>query len=71
MASTNVQVIESERRDFESYVQEFPEFTALKSSGRYRKVYRDVMSEGQSVLESDNKIAIEEITSLYDEVFNG
>ncbi|MGI9282152.1 MAG: division plane positioning ATPase MipZ [Endozoicomonas sp.] len=71
MASTNIQVIENERRDFKSYVGEFPEFIALKSSGRYRKIYRDVMSEGLSVLETSNKLAIEELTALYKEVFNG
>ena len=71
MASTNVQVVENERKDFESYVKEFPEFTALKSSGRYRKIYRDVMSEGLSVLETNNKLAIDEFTALYQEVFHG
>ena len=68
MASTNVQVIEAERRDFESYVSEFPEFTPLKASGRYRKIYRDVMSEGQSVLEAHNKHAVEEVSDLFHEV---
>lgn len=71
MASTNVQVIESERNDFKAYVSEFPEFTPLQSSGRYRKVYRDVMSDGLSVLESGNKQAIEEVTALYEELFHG
>ncbi|MFK0573314.1 AAA family ATPase [Endozoicomonas sp.] len=70
MASTNVQVIETERNDFQSYVAEFPEFTPLKSAGRYRKIYRDVMSEGLSVLEGSNKQAIEEITALHQELFS-
>lgn len=70
MASTNVQVIETERKEFEAYVSEFPEFKALKASGRYRKIYRDVMSEGLSVLETTNKNAIDEVNALYDEVFN-
>ena len=69
MASTNVQVIETERQDFEAYVSEFPEFTPLKSSGRYRKAYRDVISDGLSVLEGSNKNAAEELTALYEEVF--
>lgn len=70
MASTNIQVIEKERQDFEAYVCEFPEFQPLKASGHYRKVYRDVMSEGLSVLETTNRSAIDEVNALYDEVFN-
>ena len=70
MASTNVQVIETERKEFEAYVAEFPEFKALKASGRYRKIYRDVMSEGLSVLEGSNKSALDEVNALYNEVFN-
>ena len=70
MASTNVQVIENERQDFKAYVAEFPEFKALQSSSRYRKIYRDVMSDGLSVLETSNKQAIDEVTALYGEVFN-
>ena len=69
MASTNVQVIENERKEFEAYVAEFPEFKALKASGRYRKIYRDVMSEGLSVLETINKNAINEVNALHSEVF--
>ena len=69
MASTNVQVIETERREFENYVAEFPEFRAMKASGRYRKIYRDVMSEGLSVLENTNKHAIDEVNALHSEVF--
>lgn len=69
MASTNVQVIETERKEFEAYVAEFPEFKALKASGRYRKIYRDVMSEGLSVLETNNKNAIDEVNALHSEVF--
>ena len=69
MASTNVQVLENERKEFEAYVAEFPEFKALKASGRYRKIYRDVMSEGLSVLETINKNAINEVNALHSEVF--
>lgn len=71
MASTNPKVIEAERRDFEDYVGEFPEFTPLKAIGRYRKTYRDVMSDGKSVLETDNKQALEEVQALAQEVFGG
>ena len=70
MASTNPQVMETERKEFEAYVAEFPEFHPLTSTGRYRKAYRDVMSEGLSVLESGNKAAIEEIEAVYREVFH-
>ena len=69
MASTNPQVMETERKEFETYVAEFPEFQPLKSTGRYRKAYRDVMSEGLSVLESGNKTAADEISAIYREVF--
>ena len=71
MASTNPQVVERERLDFESYVGEFSEFKALDSIGRYRKTYRDVMSDGLSVLEGQNVHAIEETEALFKEVFNG
>lgn len=70
MASTNTKVVEKERGDFEDYVNEFPEFTALKSVGRYRKVYRDVFSDGLSVLEASNDAAAAEIMDLYEEIFN-
>ena len=70
MASTNPQVVETERREFMEYVSEFPEFKALNSIGRYRKIYRDVMSEGMSVVESGNKTAANEVDSVYREVFN-
>lgn len=69
MASTNVNVIDTERNDFEEYVGEFSQFRALKSVCRYRKVYRDVMSEGQSVLESTNQSASDEVNDLFNEVF--
>lgn len=71
MASTNPKVIERERHDFESYVREFPEFVPLKAIGRYRKIYRDVFSDGLSVLESGNESAIKEIMELYNEVYHG
>ena len=69
MASTNPKVMERERADFENYVSEFAEFLPLKSIGRYRKVYRDVFSEGLSILESDNDSAVNEIMELYKEVY--
>ncbi|MGI1678063.1 MAG: AAA family ATPase [Cellvibrionaceae bacterium] len=71
MASTNHKVIEKERSDFELYLEEFPEFTPLQSIGRYRKIYRDVISEGLSILESDNNSAEKEVMDLYREVYHG
>ena len=71
MASTNPKVVEGERKDFESYIQEFSEFIPLKSVGRYRKIYRDVFADGLSVLESDNDSAKKEVMALFDEVYNG
>jgi chromosome partitioning protein len=71
MATTNVKVMERERNDFEAYLSEYPDLVALKSIGRYRKIYRDVFADGISVLEADNAAAAEEINSLYKEVFHG
>lgn len=70
MASTNPKVIEKEREDFEKYVEEFKGFVPLNSMGRYRKVYRDVFSDGLSVLETNNKAAIDEVRDLYSEVIS-
>lgn len=69
MASTNSKVTDKERTDFEEYVSEFPEFKALKAIGRYRKVYRDVFSDGLSVLESSNDSAVAEIMDLFEEIY--
>lgn len=71
MASTNNKVIERERADFLTYVQEYPEFRPLNSMGHYRKAYRDVFETGLSVLEADNPNAKLEIETIYEELFNG
>ena len=71
MASTNSKVVEKERQDFQDYVSEFPDFKALQAVGRYRKVYRDVFSDGLSVLEANNASAAAEIEDLYKEVYHG
>ena len=70
MASTNAMVKESERAEFLTYVGQFPEFQPLKSIGYYRKVYKDVIPSGQSVLEYGNNQAIIEINELISEVFS-
>lgn len=71
MATTNPILKEKERAEFVGFVSEFNDFKILQSVGHYRKVYRDVMSEGKSVLETNNEQAKGEIQSLIGEVFNG
>lgn len=69
MATTNPILRGNERNEFLEYVKEFEELKLLNSVGCYRKIYRDVMSQGMSVLETDNEKAVEEVNSLIDEVF--
>lgn len=69
MASTNPSVKETERREFLEYVGQFEEFQPLTSISYYRKVYKDVIPIGQSVLEYGNEQAIQEVQSLIAEVF--
>jgi chromosome partitioning protein len=70
MASPNPSVKENERKEFLEFMEEFKEdMTPLNSIGFYRKVYRDVIPEGKSVLEANNAIAKDEIESLMKEVF--
>ena len=69
MASTNPTVKETERGEFLEYVADLEGFKPLSSIGYFRKVYRDVISEGKSVLEVNNDSAAGEIESLLNEVF--
>lgn len=69
MATTNSLLQGNERHEFLEYVKEFETLTPLESVGSYRKVYRDVMSQGMSVLETDNQKAKGEVLSLLNEVF--
>lgn len=69
MATTNPLLQGNERHEFLEYVSEFDALTPLQSVACYRKVYRDVMSLGLSVIETDNLKAKEEVMSLYHEVF--
>nr|WP_011270129.1 AAA family ATPase [Actinobacillus porcitonsillarum]CAH25819.2 ParA-like protein [Actinobacillus porcitonsillarum] len=71
MATTNPLLKDKERAEFIEFVSEFNDFEILNSVGCYRKVYRDVMSEGKSVLETNNEQAKNEVLCLIDEVFNG
>jgi chromosome partitioning protein len=69
MATTNPVLQGNERFEFLEYVKEFDTLTLLESVGCYRKVYRDVMSQGLSVLETENQKAREEVHSLLREAF--
>ena len=70
MASTNPNVIGNERNDFEEYVGQYDEFVLLNSVGHYRKIYKDVIPDGQSVLETANIKAIAEVNNLMKEVLS-
>jgi len=69
MANTNPAVKATERREFEEYIADFSTLNLLKSCCYYRKIYRDVMPIGQSVIESNNSLAVQEIQNLMNEVF--
>lgn len=68
MASTNTKVKDNERQEFLNYVNQFAEFKACQSTNYFRKVYKDTISEGKAVLESNNDDANTEINALYLEV---
>lgn len=68
MASTNPTVRTNERKEFQDYLNEFPTLSLLNSCLYYRKIYRDVMPFGKSVIESNNSIAAAEVLDLIDEV---
>lgn len=70
MATTNPLLQGNERHEFLEYVKEFDTLIPLESVACYRKVYRDVMSQGTSVLETDNQQARTEVLSLLKEVFS-
>ena len=70
MANTNHTVKSNERKEFVEYLSDFPSLILLDSCCYYRKVYRDVMPLGKSVLESDNLLAQQEILNVINEVFN-
>jgi chromosome partitioning protein len=69
MASTNPIVRKNERKEFVDYLSDFPTLKLLQSCCYYRKIYRDVMPLGKSVIESNNLIANKEISNLIKEVF--
>lgn len=69
MANTNPSVKDIERMEFTEYLNDFKNLTLLNSSCFYRKVYRDVVPLGKSVIESNNLVAAEEINNLVKEIF--
>jgi len=69
MSSTNPTVKDNERAEFVDFVNDLEGFKALDSTGFFRKVYRDVIPEGKSVLEVNNEQASQEINKLIDEVY--
>jgi chromosome partitioning protein len=68
MASTNTKVKDNERKEFIDYVKQFEDFKVLTSINYFRKIYKDAMSEGKSVLELTNIEAISEVSDLYNEI---
>lgn len=68
MASTNPIVKAIERSEFISYIQEYSMLRLLNSCCYYRKIYRDVMPFGKSVMESNNILAKNEILAMVNEI---
>ena len=64
MCNTNHLVSNTERQQFLDYLSDFPEFQVLKCRQHYRKVYRDTVAEGKSVLEGENQDAKSELNKL-------
>ena len=69
MANTNPVVKNTERKEFIEYLQGYPALRLLDTCCFYRKVYKDVMPVGKSVVESNNSFSKNEIFSLINEVF--
>jgi chromosome partitioning protein len=70
MANTNPTVRSNERKAFTNYLNDFPDLELLESCCYYRKIYRDVMPLGKSVIESNNELARSEILNIVKEIFN-
>lgn len=69
MATTNPVLRGNERKEFIEYLEEFPSIKTLESVICFRKIYRDCMSTGLGVLETDNAAAKSEMEKLMEEVF--
>jgi chromosome partitioning protein len=59
----------NERKEFLEYLEEFPTIETLQTVICFRKVYRDCMSNGTGVVETNNEAAKAEIMQLMKEVF--
>ncbi|MDM3101747.1 AAA family ATPase [Citrobacter sp. Cf134] len=69
MATTNPVLRGNERKEFLEYLEEFPTIEVLQTVICFRKVYRDCMSNGTGVVETNNEAAKAEIKQLMKEVF--
>eukprot|EP01133_Synstelium_polycarpum_P016794 gene16794-19973_t len=67
MATTNPVLRGNERKEFLEYLEEFPTIQVLDSVICFRKVYRDCMSNGTGVVETNNTAARAEIEHLMNE----
>lgn len=68
IASTNPVVQKTEREEFMQFSDVYEEFETMKSMNYYRKVYKDVVPKGMSVLEGTNQKAKQEMTDFVEEV---
>ena len=69
-ATTNPVLRGKERAEFLEYLKDFPSLPPLNAINCERKIYRDVVPLGKSVLEANNRMAIEEIEHLIEEVYS-
>lgn len=69
MATTNPVLRGNERKEFLEYLEEFPTIETLQTVICFRKIYRDCMSNGTGVVETNNEAAKAEIMQLMKEVF--
>ena len=67
MAPTNPVV--REVKEARAYLQDYPDIRLLKTLVRDRKVYRDAISDGRGVVDTDNRKAAAEMRSLFKELF--
>ena len=67
MAPTNPVV--QEVKEARAYLLDYPDIRLLTTIVCDRKVYRDVISDGRGVVDTDNRKAVAEVRSLFKEVF--
>ena len=67
MAPTNPVV--REVKEARAYLRDYPDIRLLTTIVRDRKVYRDAISDGRGVIDTDNRKAVAEVRSLLKEVF--